>query len=153
MLHAQTEYHHDYYFINIIIIGVRLYLQVAGSTDEDVIANFTVLPTTFFDDSQDNILWCQSANNGNPIGGWYFPAGNQVPVIDPEDGPLHVLHLNGQIGLLRDASIRGLEGLYNCVIPDENNINQTVWVAVYRGAVTYNDPDSKLSNTLVSLIT
>ncbi len=96
-----------------------------------------------FDDTQNSTLWCQSANNGNPIGDWYFPAGDQVDVID-DSGPLHVLHLDGQIGLLRDAGVFGLEGLYNCVIPDENNITQTLWVGIYRGA-TYNDASSKFT--------
>ncbi len=124
-------------------VGVRLYLQEFGSDDEFAIANFTVLNAAFFNDQQDDILWCQSANNGNPIGDWYFPAGGQVTVNDA-DGPFHVLHVDGQIGLLRDLGVSGLEGLYNCVIPDENNITQTLWVGIYRGA-TYNDASSKFT--------
>ena len=102
-----------------------------------------MLNAAFFNDQQDEILWCQSANNGNPIGDWYFPAGDQVTVID-DGGPLHVLHLDGQIGLLRDAGVLGLEGLYNCVIPDENNITQTLWVGIYRNG-GYNDASSKFT--------
>ncbi len=44
-----------------------------------------MLNAAFFIDEQDEILWCQSANNGNPIGDWYFPAGGQVPDIDPDN--------------------------------------------------------------------
>ncbi len=107
-----------------------------------------MLNAALFQDTQDNILWCQSANNGNPIGDWYFPAGGQVSVNDA-DGPFHVLHFVGQIGLLRDQGVAGLEGLYNCVIPDENNINQTLWVATYRYA-TYNDVSSKFTIEFLS---
>ncbi len=102
-----------------------------------------MLNAGFFTDEQNDILWCQSANNGNPIGDWYFPAGGQVDVID-DAGPFHVLHVDGQIGLLRNLGVLGLEGLYNCVIPDENNITQTLWVGIYRTG-TYTDAASKFT--------
>ena len=93
-----------------------------------------------FTDTQGNNLWCQSANNGTTIGDWFFPNGTKVSSddIDPSDGrlhPLHTHHVKGQVGLLRDAGIGvlpDLQGLYKCIIPDENEVNQTLWVAVYR---------------------
>ena len=115
------------------------------------IVNFTVLNAGFFADTQDNILWCQSANSGNPIGDWYFPAGGQIPVIDDENDPLHVLHLDGQIGLLRDLGVGSRQGLYNCVIPDENNITQILWVGIYRNA-TYYDASSKFTLGFLSTL-
>ena len=85
-------------------------------------------------DSTDGLndgLWCQSANNGDMIGTWYLPDGTQVSTVDDNNFPLHVFHVTGQIGLLRDDQIASLPGLYSCVIPDENGTNQTLWVAIY----------------------
>ena len=50
------------------------------------------------------------------------------------DGPLHVLYDEAQIGLLRDMGIGDEQGLYRCVIPDENEVNQDLWIAIYRGS-------------------
>ena len=132
-------------------VGVRLYLQQLDSTDEYVVANFTVLHAGLFRREQGNIFWCQSANN-NPIGDWYFPNGNQVTTTD---SPIFVLPLEGQIGLLRIIGIGDLQGLYRCVIPDENDVNQTLWAGIYR-TDTYDDPDGKCSimlhNTIIIII-
>ena len=88
-------------------------------------------------DSSDGLndgLWCQSANNGSMIGSWYLPNGTQVSTVDDNNFPLHVFHVNGQIGLLRDAGIFSYQGLYSCVILDENGVDQILWVAVYGNA-------------------
>ena len=90
-----------------------------------------------FFDTQNNILWCQSANNGTTIGEWFFPDGTEVSTVDSPSHPLHVYHDEGQVGLLRDGGLgtpSNLQGLYKCVIPDENDVNQTLWVAAYRDA-------------------
>ena len=90
-----------------------------------------------FTDTEGKILWCQSANNGTTIGEWFLPNGTKVSTIDSEDHPLHVYHVEGQVGLLKDVglgSVPDLQGLYKCVIPDENDVNQTLWVAAYRDA-------------------
>ena len=78
-------------------------------------------------------LWCQSANNGSMIGTWYLPNGTQLTTEDidsPINFPLYAYHETGQIGLLRDLGIIDYQGLYKCVIPDENGVDQTLWVAV-----------------------
>ena len=49
--------------------------------------------------------------------------------------PLYAYHETGQIGLLKDAGIPSLQGLYSCVIPDENGVDQTLWVAAYANSV------------------
>ena len=85
-----------------------------------------------FTDTQGNILWCQSANNGTTIGDWFLPDGTVVSTIDSPSHPLHVYHVEGQVALLRDSGLAGIQGLYKCVIPDENEVNQTLWVAAYR---------------------
>ena len=85
----------------------------------------------FTEDGLNDGLWCQSANNGSMIGTWYLPNNTQVSTVDDSNFPFHVFHVTGQIGLLRDAGISSIQGLYSCVIPDENGVNQTLWVAVY----------------------
>ena len=131
---------------------MRLYLgeEVRVLPDFSVIAN-----VQFHDDDRDRPgmtgnpdglndgLWCQSANTGSMIGTWYLPDGTQVSTVDI-DSPINLpyaYHDTGQIGLLRDAGIASLQGLYRCVIPDENGTDQTLWVAAYKN--TNFNSDSK----------
>ena len=150
------------YFILIVVItwtllyfvGVRLYVQEKHpSTDEYEVANFTVLNAGLFQDrvnnDQDSFFWCQSANNNTPIGDWYFPNGSQVMTTNSN---FHVLHVEGQIGLSRDTGIGDAQGLYRCVIPDENNVNQTLWAGIYSSGA-YNNASSKCSIMLHNTIT
>ena len=129
-----------------ILIGVRLYL----GEEVRVLPDFSMISGgQFHHDDRDSPginsppdglndgLWCQSANNGSMIGTWYLPNGTQLTTEDidsPINFPLYAYHETGQIGLLRDAQIASLLGLYRCVIPDENGIDQTLWVAVYGGS-------------------
>ena len=109
-----------------------------------MLPDFSIIsPRQFHDNDQDSPgnsetedglndgLWCQSANNGSMIGTWYLPDGTQVSTVDDSNFPLHVFHVTGQIGLLRDAGIASYQGIYSCVIPDENGVDHTLWVAVY----------------------
>ena len=88
-------------------------------------------------------LWCQSANNDSNIGLWYYPNGNQVPLFtgafDDSSAPSPVFskRFTGQIALARKAGLSGYEGLYTCIIPNENGVNQTLVVGAYR-TMTYN---------------
>ena len=90
-----------------------------------------------------NALWCQSANNGSDIGLWYYPNGTQVPLFTgafddiSAPSPIFSKRLTGQIALARKAGLSGYEGLYTCIIPDENRVNQILVVGIYR-TVTYN---------------
>ena len=118
---------------------MRLYL----GEEARVLPDFSIISAAQFhdndqdspgSDSSDDLndgLWCQSANNGDMIGAWSLPDGTQVSDVDSNNFPLHVFHVTGQIGLLRDAGIASYQGLYSCVIPDENGTNQTLWVAAY----------------------
>ena len=89
-------------------------------------------------DGTNDGLWCQSANNGSNIGLWYYPNGTQVPLFDRafDDSsapiPIFSKRFTGQIALARKAGLLGYEGLYNCIIPDENGVNQTLVVGAYR---------------------
>ena len=80
-------------------------------------------------------LWCQSANTSSNIGVWYYPNGTEVPLFDGDftDGPSPVFskRFSGQIALARKDGLAGYEGLYKCIIPDENGVNQTQVVGVY----------------------
>ena len=120
-------------------IGVRLYLgeEVRVLPDFSMIAggqfhgNDRNSPGSNSPDGLNDGLWCQSANTGDMIGTWYLPDGTQVSTVDDSNFPLHVFHVTGQIGLLRDAGIPLIQGLYRCVIHDENGLDQTLWVAAY----------------------
>ena len=103
----------------------------------------------FYDVDQNNdhnnindALWCQSANNSTNIGVWYYPNGSQVPLTmtletPAVSGPVFSKRFSGQIALARRGGLGGIEGLYKCIIPDENGVNQTLVVGAYT-VVGYN---------------
>ena len=90
-------------------------------------------------------LWCQSANSGSDIGVWYYPNGTQVLLFtgafddSSAKSPLFSKRLNGQIALARRGGLSGFEGLYTCIIPDENGVNQTLVVGAYTTNVYSNN--------------
>ncbi|XP_019850324.1 PREDICTED: uncharacterized protein LOC105312200 [Amphimedon queenslandica] len=123
--------------------GVRLFLGEENIT----IANFSMIAAGLFHDidvdspdgnatnnpisadGQNDGLWCQSSLNQNMIGTWYYPDGTTVPL--GFGSPLFANNTaTGQIGLLRNGGI-DIQGLYSCVIPNEEGINQTLYVAAY----------------------
>ena len=130
--------------INFIImyshtIGVRLYL----CEEVRLLPDFSMIAARQFHDDDQNSpgsdssddlndgVWCQSANSGSMIGTWYLPDGTQVCTVDYTNFPLHVFHVTDQIRLLRDLGITSYQGLYSCIIPNENKTNQTLWVGIY----------------------
>ena len=120
-----------------IFTGVRLYLAY----EDRVIADYSMIHGGLFynvDQSNDAIndaLWCQSANTGSNIGVWYYPNGTEVPLFDGDftDGPSPVFskRFSGQIALARKDGLAGYEGLYKCIIPNENGEDQTLVVGIY----------------------
>ena len=128
------------------MIGVQLYLPYQNK----IIPDFSLLHAGQFYNVDINYndvndaLWCQSANNGFDIGLWYYPNGTQVPLFtgafDAQNtpSPLFSKRFSGQIALARRAAIPGYEGLYTCIMPDENGVNQTLVVGIYRTG-TYNN--------------
>ncbi|XP_019863196.1 PREDICTED: uncharacterized protein LOC109592072, partial [Amphimedon queenslandica] len=129
--------------------GIRLFLGEENVT----IANFSMIAAGLFHDSdidgpggdigvtgsldgQNDGLWCQSSLNWNMIGTWYYPDGTTVPLGSAHGyynpSPLFANNTaTGQIGLLRTGGIASIQGLYSCVIPNEEGINQTLYVAAY----------------------
>ena len=128
--------------------GVQLYLPYVNK----IIPDYSMIyADQFYDIDQNNdanntndALWCQSANSGSDIGVWYYPNGTQVPLftgtVDDSSAPrpLFSKRFNGQIALARREGLSGIEGLYTCIIPDENGVNQTLVVGAYT-TNTYNN--------------
>ena len=103
-----------------------------------------IYATQFYNFDQNNdpnntndALWCQSANSSTNIGVWYYPNGNEVPLFDGDfidasaPSPVFSKRFSGQIALARRDGLAGYEGLYKCIIPDENGVNQTLVVGIY----------------------
>ena len=126
--------------------GVQLYLPYVNK----VIPDYSMIYAGQFynidqnHDGTNDALWCQSANNDSDIGVWYYPNGTQVPLFtgafddSSAPSPLFSKRFNGQIALARRAGLAGIEGLYTCIISDENGVNQTLVVGVYTDS-TYNN--------------
>ena len=103
-----------------------------------------IYASQFYDVDQNNdfnniidALWCQSANTSTNIGVWYYPNGTGVPLFDGPFGdpsapsPVYSKRFSGQIALARNGGLSEYEGLYKCIIPDENGVNQTLVVGAY----------------------
>ena len=109
--------------------------------DKDTDRPGGVIGVTSGSDGQNDGLWCQSSLNENMIGTWYCPNGAEVSRV--EASPVYSNNTpTGQIGLLRNGGIAGIEGLYRCVIPNEERVNQTLYVAAY-GNGEFNKDDGK----------
>ena len=127
-------------YLRTILTGVQLYLPYAVTKK---IADYSIIKAgQFYDVDQDNdtindALWCQGASSSTNIGVWYYPNGNEVPLFDGDftdasaPSPVFSKRFSGQIALARRAGLAGYEGLYKCIIPDENGVNQTLVVGAY----------------------
>uniref|UniRef100_A0A1X7SR05 Fibronectin type-III domain-containing protein n=1 Tax=Amphimedon queenslandica TaxID=400682 RepID=A0A1X7SR05_AMPQE len=137
--------------------SVQLYLPY----EDRIIPDYSMIYAgQFYDKDEDNdandttdALWCQSANNVTNIGVWYYPNGTEVPLFDGEFGdpsapsPLFSKRFSGQIALARSDGLSGYEGLYKCIIPDENGVDQTLVVGAYTDTGYNNNdgPDADLT--------
>ena len=127
--------------MNNLILGVQLYLPFS----DRLIADYSMIYATQFYNVNQNMdlnnindaLWCQSTNSSTNIGVWYYPNGTEVPLFDGDftdssaPSPVFSKRFSGQIALARRAGLAGYEGLYKCIIPDENGVNQTLVVGAY----------------------
>uniref|UniRef100_A0A1X7UHR5 Protein-tyrosine-phosphatase n=1 Tax=Amphimedon queenslandica TaxID=400682 RepID=A0A1X7UHR5_AMPQE len=146
------------------INGVQLYLAYENRIIPDY---FIIYASQFYEIDQNNdnndttdALWCQSANNVTNIGVWYYPNGTEVPLFDGPFGdpsapsPVYSKRFSGQIALARRGGLSGYEGLYKCIIPDENRVNQTLVVGAYTDTGYNNndgpDADSTMQFSLLS---
>ena len=119
---------------------MRVFLPYENVT----LPNYAVIHAGQFDDEDRNPpdgildpLWCQSANTADDIGVWYRAGDNRTLPTMPVD-PLYVQYFPGQVGIYRTTGIGSFEGIYQCDMPDENWINHTLFVGVYRTG-TYNE--------------
>uniref|UniRef100_A0A1X7VB07 Uncharacterized protein n=1 Tax=Amphimedon queenslandica TaxID=400682 RepID=A0A1X7VB07_AMPQE len=133
-----------------IMVRVRLYLPY----QDRIIPDYSMIYAGQFYDVDKNYdfsgisdaLWCQSAGNFTNIGVWYYPNGTEVPLFDgpfndpSAPRPLFIKRFSGQIALARRAGLSGYEGLYKCIIPDENGVNHTLVVGAYT-VTGYNNND------------
>ena len=129
--------------------GVQLYLPYVNK----IIPDYSMIYAGQFYNVDHNYdpnnivdaLWCQSANSGSDIGVWYYPNGTQVPLFtgafdnSSAPSPLFSKRVDGQIALARRAGLSGIEGLYTCIIPDENGVNQTLVVGAYTNSAYNNN--------------
>ena len=110
---------------NFSMIAASLFHDADIDSPDGIATNSPIGP-----DGQNDGLWCQSSLNQNMIGTWYYPDGTTVPL--GSGNPLFANNIaTGQIGLLRNGGIGSVQGLYSCVIPNEEGINQTLYVAAY----------------------
>ena len=116
---------------------MRLYLSEENSI---IPKYFMVKASQVYDidqngDGRNDGIWCQSGLNESMIGVWYLPNGSPVPTQSGAR-PLQSYNTNviGQVGLLRREWLASVEGLYSCIIPDEDRANQILYVAAYRDA-------------------
>ena len=62
------------------------------------------------------------------VGNWFFPNGSRVP----SSGAKWDLHrTRGQSVVLLHRRRSGVNGIYNCVLPDATNVTQTIYIGVY----------------------
>ena len=84
-------------------------------------------------DSNESLVCISSINETN-TGVWYYPNGDQVPIAahNGGTGPFISVRGAGSIVLrMNDDPVDLTEGLYKCVISDENGINISLVVGIY----------------------
>lgn len=87
-------------------------------------------------DGQTGTIYCSSGSRTNGIGQWSAPNG---VVIAQNSGSLSVVRGGGNfpayVGLqlrVNQSLSQSDEGVYTCTIPDENGIQRTLHVGLYR---------------------
>ena len=67
------------------------------------------------------------------LGNWYFPDGSRVPSTGIQSD---FQRTRGQSVVSLVHKRGGEDGIYRCVVPDEMNVTQTIYIGVYRRADT-----------------
>ena len=94
--------------------------------------NRTMIPANDIGRSPMTALWCQSPSNDSDTGTWLLPNGTALATTPT--APLYIVHDIGRVGLFVDENqdfISIYQGVFRCIIPDENNINRTLMVWIY----------------------
>lgn len=109
----------------LIVIGVALYLEGTG-----LIQNNSITTTTMTGRIEQ--LQCISASRSANVGQWISPNGNDITnnslitsvgnITDP-----------GFISLELQSITINNQGVYTCVIPDENGVQQYLYIGIYYG--------------------
>ena len=129
-----------------VVAGVLLFLESGrDSPIGSIVANNSLLSSGNL--SSDYGLACYSAEQStNEIGEWLFPDGSRVERDTGDQQQL--LYAHNQIGRVT-LQIRdnrpfpsNLEGIYTCLIPDENSVLRTLYTGLY--STTNYDNSGKL---------
>ena len=71
---------------------------------------------------------CRPPHGGNAIGNWFFPNGSRVP----SSGSQWDFHrTRGRMVVLLHRRRGGEAGVHSCVVPDELNITQSIYIGIY----------------------
>ena len=130
--------------ISIIIHAYNFFTEVRLYLDGSMLPNRTIISADDLGSISSTALWCQSSRNETNIGIWLLPNGTTIPTTPT--GPLYTNREQGQVGLLRNGDIDPLQGGYRCIIPDENNTNQSLLIWIYRQNVFVTESKSCDSN-------
>ena len=131
-----------------VAAGVLLYLENERDGDNgQILPNNSLISTSSL--SSDSGLACYSADaSSNTIGEWRFPAGGRLDRDMNDQQQLVFAH--NQIGRVT-LQIRDnrpfpstLEGMYNCLIPDETGTVRTLYAGVY-STISYDNSGEQLS--------
>lgn len=86
--------------------------------------------------NQIGTVYCSSGNRSNGIGQWFAPNGAALPQSGStlsvvRGGGSYPSYVGLQLRANQSLTVSD-EGIYTCVIPDENGIQKTVHVGLYR---------------------
>ena len=71
---------------------------------------------------------CQYSYASSPLGNWFFPNGTRVPSSSAQ-WDFH--RTRGQSVVLLQRRRGGEDGIYHCMIRDEMNVTQIIYIGVY----------------------
>ena len=77
---------------------------------------------------------CDEHSDGTTSGMWYFPNSSPVPLESQASGHRHDMYITrgpGVVRLHRRGSSMMPVGIFHCEIPDEEGMNQSIYIDVY----------------------
>ena len=81
----------------------------------------------------DLVACCRRPYTGPALGDWSFPNGTGVPnfIINAQGLMWDFYRNRGQSVVRMNRRRGGVNGIYRCVIPDQNGVSQSLYVGVY----------------------